>query len=304
MNLPNKINICEVDVRDGLQNEQTILSVDQKVELINDLVQAGYKVIEVGSFMHPKRVPSMANTDEVFKALTFVDGVEYRALVPNTRGVQRAIDCGCKKAKLNVSASKMHNIKNLGMTPAESVAGFKEAVDLGNANGVEMSGSISMPFASPWEAQIPIEDVIEIVEAYLEVGITEISLSDASGMASPKQVFETCIALKEKFPQVKWWLHFHNTRGLALANVIAGMEAGFTNYDSAFAGLGGCPFIPDAAGNLVSEDLLHMCDIMDVETGVDTRKIIEVGNKVTKWLGVENQSFVAKAGLNSDLIKE
>ena len=158
MNHPSSITLCEVGLRDGLQNEPTILTTDQKVEILRGLVDAGFKVIEVGSFMHPVKVPQMANTDDVFKAIGGeIPGVQLRALIPNKRGVDRAVACGCKKVKLNVSASKMHNIKNLNRTPAESVAGFKEACDAAAAAGIEISGSISMPFASPWEGRIPVD---------------------------------------------------------------------------------------------------------------------------------------------------
>lgn len=304
MNLPKEITICEVGPRDGLQNEKKILSVEEKVQLIDSLTEAGFKVIEVGSFVHPKAVPQMAETDEVFKRIKKADGVEYRAFVPNLRGVERAIKCGCKKVKLNVSACKEHNLANLNMTPNESVAGFKESVDLARANGLEVSGSISMPFGSPWQRKIPIEDVKGIVQAYLDLGINEISLSDASGMALPNQVYDMLVELKDEFPTVKWILHFHNTRGLGLANVLAGMLAGVTWFDSSFGGLGGCPFIPDATGNVTTEDLLHMCDEMGIETCIDIDKSIQIAKRVEKLVGHQLPSYILRAGKNSDLIKK
>lgn len=302
-NLPKEITICEVGPRDGLQNEDKILSTGEKIELIDLLTDTGFKVIEVGSFMSPKAVPQMADTDEVFKGIKKKEGVEYRVLVPNLRGVQRAIDCGCKKVKLNVSASKAHNIANLNMTPSESVAGFKESVQLARKNGIEVSGSISMPFGSPWERNIPIEDVKEIIRSYLEVGVNEISLSDASGMAVPNQVYDLCLEMKKSFPQVKYILHFHNTRGLGIANIIAGMHAGITWFDSSFGGLGGCPFVPGAAGNVITEDLIHMCEEMGIETHINLDKAIEIAKKVRETVGHELPGYILKAGKNSDLIK-
>ena len=192
MKLPSSITLCEVGLRDGLQNEATLLTVRQKVALLLGLIDAGFKVIEVGSFMHSKAVPQMANTDEVYKAIGDIPGVELRALIPNLRGITRTIDCRCKKVKLNVSASRMHNLKNLNMTPEQSVAGFAFCVEAAKENGIAISGSISMPFASPWEGRTPVEDVDAIIEAYLNVGINEISLSDASGMAVPNQVYDLC----------------------------------------------------------------------------------------------------------------
>lgn len=305
LKLPSEVTICEVGLRDGLQNEKTILSTEQKLEILRDLIDAGFRVIEVGSFMHPKRVPQMANTDEIFKAMSQENpGVELRALIPNLRGVQRALDCGCKKVKLNVSASRMHNLKNLNMTPEQSVQGFADCVKMAKDNSIEISGSISMPFASPWEGQTPVEDVDKIIEAYIGVGITEISLSDASGMAVPTQVNELCAHVREKYPDCTWWMHFHNTRGMAMANVMAAMEAGMTQFDGSLAGLGGCPFVPGAAGNLSTEDVLHMCLESGIQTGIDVRKTMAIARKLRQFVGLEtSDSYLLRAGMSRDLIE-
>lgn len=302
MKLPSKITLCEVGLRDGLQNECMTLPTEEKIQIVRDLIDAGFKVIEVGSFMHPKAVPQMADTDAVFKAIGQVQGVELRGLIPNLRGVQRAIDCGCKKVKLNVSASRKHNLKNLNMTPEESVAGFASCVEAATAAGVEISGSISMPFASPWEGVTPVETVCSIIEAYLNVGITEISLSDASGMATPIQVYNLCKLVQEKYPQASWWLHFHNTRGMAMANVLAAMQAGMTQFDTSFGGLGGCPFVPGAAGNISTEDIVHMLDESGIETGVDCQKVMDISRHLKQVLGHDMESYVLRAGRSSDLI--
>jgi hydroxymethylglutaryl-CoA lyase len=301
-NLPSAVTLCEVGLRDGLQNEKTILPVETKVELLRGLIDAGFTVIEVGSFMHPKAVPQMADTDEVYKAIGQVPGVELRALIPNLRGVKRAVDCGCKKVKLNVSASRQHNLKNLNMTPEESVAGFAGCVEAAKENGIAISGSISMPFASPWEGRIPVSDVESIIEAYLKVGITEISLSDASGMAIPNQVYQLCTHVREKYPEATWWLHFHNTRGLAMANIMAAMEAGMTQFDSSFGGLGGCPFVPGAAGNISTEDVLNLCDESGIETGVDIVKVMELSRRLKKELNHDLDSYILRAGRAKDLV--
>ena len=187
---PSAVTLCEVGLRDGLQNEKTLLTTQDKLELMRRIIAAGFPVVEVGSFMHPKKVPQMADTDELFRQLGDVPGVELRALVPNLRGVQRAIDCGCKKVKMNVSASRQHNLRNLNMTPEESVARFSDSAAAAKEAGIAISGSISMPFASPWEGRTPVEDVDAIIEAYLKLEITEISLSDTSGMGTPRQVEE------------------------------------------------------------------------------------------------------------------
>ena len=302
MNLPEKVSICEVGLRDGLQNEKVIPTTDDKLELLKACIDAGYRVIEVGSFMHPKKVPQMADTDELIKRIGNVEGVELRALIPNVRGVQRAIDCGCKKVKLNVSASRMHNLKNLNRTPEESVAGFADCVELAKKNNIAISGSISMPYASPWEGRTPVEDVDAIIEAYLKVGIDEISLSDASGQAVPNQVYDLCKHVREKYTQASWWLHFHNTRGAAMANILAAMQAGMNQFDASFGGLGGCPFVPGAAGNISSEDVINMLDEMGIQTGVDVLKVMAISRKVSELLGHGMDSYVLRAGRSKDLI--
>ena len=298
---PDAIQLCEVGLRDGLQNEKICIPTEEKITIVRQLISAGFKVIEVGSFTHPKSVPQMADTDEVFRAIGDTD-VELRALVPNLRGVTRAIDCGCKKVKLNVSASRQHNLKNLNMTPEESVAGFASCVDACDTAGIGISGSISMPFASPWEGITPLETVDAIIDAYLDVGIREISLSDASGMATPTQVRSLCAHVLDKYPQANWWLHFHNTRGMAMANMVAAMDAGMTRFDTSFGGLGGCPFVPGAAGNLSTEDVVHLCDESGIETGIDILKIMELSRHLQTLLGHDLDSYILRAGRSADLI--
>lgn len=304
LDLVKSMKVCEVGTRDGLQNEKRMFSAEEKIELIDAMGEAGFPVIEVGSFVSPKAVPQMANTDEVFRGMKRKDGVEYRALIANARGVDRAVACECTKVKLNVSASVSHNLANLNRTPAQTVSGFAECVKKAEDAGIAISGSISMAFGSPWDNEIPLRDVKDIVEAYLNVGVEEISLSDASGMAYPTQVYDMCQEMKRCYPQVNWWLHFHNTRGLGLANVLAGMQAGFTQYDSSFAGAGGCPFVPGAAGNIATEDLLHMCEEMGVATGIDLDKATAISRRVVELLGHNTDSYLLRAGASKDLFRE
>ncbi len=297
-----KVRICEVGPRDGFQNEKVVPTTEQKIHLIDQLSDAGFPVIEVGSFVSPKAVPQMANTDDVFRGIKKKEGVEYRALIANLKGVERAIACGCTKVKLNVSASVAHNLANLNCTPAESVARFAACVDRAKEAGIGISGSISMAFGSPWDKEIPVDVVCKIIEAYMAVGITEISLSDASGMGYPSQVTQICQTVKQKYPEISWWLHFHNTRGLGIANILAGLNEGFTQFDASFAGVGGCPFVPGAAGNVATEDLLHMLDEMGIETDVDLDKAMAISREVTKIVGHTTDSYLLRAGKASDLI--
>lgn len=286
MNLPSRVVLCEVGLRDGLQSEHKPLPLQQKIALAKDVIAAGFPVVELGSFVNPKAVPQMADTDALFEELGDMAGaVELRALAANRRGVERAGQCGCKKIKLNVSASPMHNMKNLNCTPKQSVARFADCESAAKDAGISLSGSISMPFGSPWEERISIEDVLDLVEAYRTIGVDEVSFSDTSGVAVPTQVSELCNRVRNAFPNVLIWLHFHNTRGLAMANILAAMEEGVSHFDTSFAGLGGCPFAPGAAGNVASEDVVHMLAKMQVETNVDWNACIKIGQTAAAYFG-------------------
>lgn len=303
MEFTSNITVCEVGLRDGMQIEKRILTVDEKLEMIHRLERAGVRVIEVGSFMHPRAVPQMANTDEVFRNLEQLPGVEYRTLVPNLRGVLRAIDCGCKKVKLNISASKGHNKANINKLPLETMQGFAACADTARSGGLEVSGSIACPFGSPWDPVISVDEIREIIDAYLAVGVTEISISDAPGMAMPLQVYQLMTKLNACYPECKFILHFHNTRGMGISNVLAGLQAGITWFDGSLAGTGGCPFIPGAAGNVSTEDIVHMAHCQGIETGIDLHMLMEAGCRLEELMGHPGDSYVLRAGTNADICK-
>lgn len=304
MKIPDSVIICEVGPRDGLQNEKKLLDVDQKVELINRVVQAGAKIVEVGSFVHPKAVPQMADTDEVAKKIKRIDGVEYRALVMNIRGMERAKASGITKVKLTASASYAHSIANINRTPEEVVRGFAGCAEYAAANNLQLSGAISTSFGCSIQGKVPFEQVLSVAKSFREIGVTELSLSDTTGMAFPSQVYDYCMKAQELLPDVTWILHFHNTRGMGLANVIAGMQAGVTRYDACFAGLGGCPFAPGASGNIATEDLIHMCHEMNISTGYDLDDVISLGRYIQEIIGHNTDSFILKAGKSSDIVKK
>jgi len=301
LNLPDKILVCEVGLRDGLQNEKKELSVDQKIDLLEQIQEAGVKVIEIGSFVNPKRVPQMADTDDVFKGIKKIEDVDYRALVLNKKGIERAVGSGVKKAKFTLSASKTHQHVNANSPREELFKQLFELSELAGKNGIKLSGAISTAFGCPFEGVIPINRIIEIVKEFINGGISEISLSDTTGMANPKQVFEACKEMQNQFPEIRWNLHFHNTRGMGLANVLAGMQAGVTGFDASIGGLGGCPFAPGATGNIATEDLLNMCNEMGVATGIDLDQIIATASTLSEWIGHDLPSSILKAGKNSDL---
>lgn len=299
---PKTIHICEVGPRDGLQNENVRLSVEEKVELIERAVEAGTRSIEIGSFVHPKIVPQMADTDEVARRLQRVDGVEYRALILNKRGMERALAAGVTKVKLTASASRGHSLANLNKLPEDVVRGFAECAEFAAQHGMNLSGALSVAFGCSFDGKVSWEQVSRVVSAFREIGVGELSLSDATGMGDPRLVYEMCQQAQREFPGVLWTLHFHNTRGMGLANVVTGMLAGITHFDSCFAGLGGCPFIPGAAGNIATEDLVHMCEEMGIETGFDLDRLIVLGKDVQKMIGRQTDSAILRAGKNSDLV--
>jgi hydroxymethylglutaryl-CoA lyase len=304
MNLPDKVTICEVGLRDGLQNEKRIFSLEEKLQLLNAVVESGVKVVEVGSFVHPKAVPAMADTDKLVQAMEKIDGVEYRVLVPNLKGVERAFASGIKKVKLTVSASEDHCINNFNKKPLEMMEGFTNCVEYAAKNNMEVSGAISTSFGCPFQGKVPVEQVENVVRRFLQLGITELSLSDTTGMANPRQVFELGSYMVKTFPQVRWVMHFHNTRDMALANIIAGMQAGITTFDGAFAGLGGCPFAPGASGNVATEDVIHMLHEMGIDTGIHLEKAMATARMAEKMVGHQAGSAVLKAGRCEDLSKQ
>ncbi|AJQ27145.1 Hydroxymethylglutaryl-CoA lyase [Pelosinus fermentans JBW45] len=301
---PDKVTICEVGLRDGLQNEKKILSVEEKLELLDMVVASGIKVIEVGSFVHPKAIPQMADTEKVVQRMKRVDGVEYRALVPNLKGLERAHAAGLTKAKLTVSVSESHCINNFNQTPLEMMEGFIPCVEYAAKHNIKVSGALSSAWGCAFEGKIPVQQIEKIVRAYLKLEITELSLSDATGMGNPRQVYEIGKYMVENFPQVKWILHFHNTRDMALSNIVAGIQAGITTFDGAFGGLGGCPYIPGASGNIATEDVVHMLHEMGIDTRVDLLKAIATARTAQQMVDHQAESHVLKAGRCEDLTNE
>jgi len=297
--LPPRIEVCEVGPRDGLQNEATMLTVAQKVELIDRVVEHGARRVEIGSFVNPRAVPAMADTDEVARNIRRPLGVEYRVLVANLKGLERSLAVEIRNAKLTASASVSHSLRNLGRTPPEVMGDFATCAAFARAEGMQVTGAISTAFGCPYEGEVPLAAVRGLVEQFLSMGVQEISLSDTIGTAHPGMVYEYCSVLKDEYPRVLWTLHFHNTRGLALANVLAGLQAGVTRYDAAFAGLGGCPFAPGATGNLATEDLIYMAHSMGVASGYDLEGMLRLGLRVQELVGHTTDSAmlrVAAAG--------
>lgn len=270
MQWPKNILIREVSLRDGIQNESKYVPVELKIALINTLARAGVTAIEATSFVHPRAVPQLADAGTVLKRMgDLPDGLALSALVGNLKGVQRASAAGVKEVVVVISASDAHNRANLNMSTVQSLKGLKEICALAAETGIRVRGAVATVFGCPYQGCINENEVRGVVEGMLGEKIGEVTLADTAGMADPRLVFELCGSLALNYPGVKWALHFHDTRGLALANIIAGIQAGVNTLESSVGGLGGCPFIPGAAGNVSTEILVYMLNKMGIKTGVD-----------------------------------
>jgi isopropylmalate/homocitrate/citramalate synthase len=282
---PASVRVVEVGGRDGLQNEAKVVSTDDKVGFLERLGAAGLETIEVGSFVRPDRIPQLTDTAEVFRRLTRRPGVRYVALVPNEKGLERALETGVRDIAIFTAASNTFNLKNINMTIDESIAAQRPVVERAKREGMWVRGYVSTCFGCPYEGKVAPERVRDVAVMLDAMGVDEISLGDTIGVATPRQVEAVVGLLLEKMAVAKLALHFHDTRGTALANVLAGLGAGVAVFDSSAGGLGGCPYAPGASGNLSTEDLLYMLDGMGVETGVSLDKVVEASRFIAKALG-------------------
>ncbi len=270
------VRVVEVGPRDGLQNERVAVPTHAKVDMIERLVDAGIKDIEIGSFVHPKWVPQMADTAEVARRLRREPGVRYWALVPNQRGLESALEAGVSHVAVFLSSSETHNRKNLNRSIAESQQNVAEVIAEALPQGMEVRGYVSTVFGCPYEGEVSFDRVLEIARGLLEAGATQISLGDTTGMGTPLQVREGCRRAIEELGVERVALHLHDTRGLGLVNALQGLEAGMRIFDSSMGGMGGCPYAPGAAGNLGTEDLLYMLDTLGYRAGVDLERVVAV----------------------------
>jgi hydroxymethylglutaryl-CoA lyase len=296
-----RVYLQEVAVRDGFQIEPAFVPTEQKIALINALSQTGLAKIEVTSFVSPKAVPNLRDAEEVMRGIARRSGVIYAALVPNARGAERAVACAVNEINLVMSASETHNRANVNRTTAESLAGFKDVMQVVAGSGIRVNGSISTAFGCPFEGDVSAERVLAFADAYLKLGMQGVTLADTTGMAHPKQVRELTAAMRQRFPGAELTMHFHNTRGMGLANVLAALEAGADRFDASLGGLGGCPFAPGATGNICTEDLAHMLAAMGYDTGVDLDKLLACARRMPAIVGHDVPGQVAKAGKITDL---
>lgn len=286
-NLPNEVTVFEVGPRDGLQNESKHIETADKVALIEAVARAGLKQIEVTSFVSPKWIPQLADGAQVIAALSLPADVSISALVPNLKGYEAAKSSGLKQINLFLSASEAHSKKNINKSVAEAIATMKEVADAALRDGMRLRCYVSTVFACPYEGPVSINAVLKVVEGLVAIGVHEISLGDTIGAANPLQVKQVLQALRGLVSFERLALHFHDTRGTALANVVAGIESGVTIFDSSLGGLGGCPYAPGASGNLATEDLVYMLHGMGIKTGIDLAALVEAGALAQKLLGKE-----------------
>jgi len=295
MRLPKRIKIVEVGPRDGLQNEAGIVPTEVKVELINRLSRTGLAAIEGGSFVSPKWMPQMADTAEVMAGICRQPGVSYPVLVPNLKGLQAAVDAGAEEIAVFGAASESFSRKNINCSIAASLDRFGEVCEAARKQGLRVRGYVSCVLGCPYEGEVDPQDVAWVAGRMMELGCYEISLGDTIGVGTPAKAQAMIAAVSRKVQVERLAVHFHDTYGQALANILAVMQLGVSVVDSSVAGLGGCPYAPGASGNVASEDLLYMLKGMGIETGIDLSALVEAGRYICDALGRPSGSRVARA---------
>jgi hydroxymethylglutaryl-CoA lyase len=293
---PDRISIVEVAPRDGLQAEDRVLSTDVKLELLEQLADAGHTAIEATSFVSPKAVPQLADAEELMKRAQPRPGVRYMALVPNETGLERAMSCGVKEIAIFASASESYSRKNLNRSRDEALAGYRPVVARAKAGGLRVRGYLSMVVADPWDGPTRPAVVTAAAQQLLDFGCDELSLGDTLGVGTPADVTNLVDTLRSaRVPVERIAFHFHDTYGQALANVLAAMQAGITIFDASVGGIGGSPFAKMAGGNLATEDLVWMCNGMKIETGIDLDKLVATSHWLGEQLGRELPAHVSRA---------
>jgi hydroxymethylglutaryl-CoA lyase len=296
MSRPNKVTVTEVGPRDGFQIEHDFIPTATKIALINQLIEAGVPRVEFSSFVSPRAVPQLADAAEVLAGIDRSKGTVLIALIPNAKGAARAIEAGADELCVFVSASESHNRKNVNRTVDDSLHGFEEVMAIANRAGTPVHGAIATAFGCPFEGDVPVEQVGRIAKRFHELGMVGVGLGDTTGMATPPLVVERCRHLAQHGPDLPITLHFHNTRGLGLVNVVAGLDEGVAAYESSFAGLGGCPFAPGASGNICTEDLVNLLNELGIETGIDLDILCGVARRVEDVIGRPLPGQVMRAG--------
>ena len=285
MSFPKRVTIKEVGPRDGLQNEKLFLPTEKKIEWINQLSKSGLKYIEITSFVHPKWIPQLKDAIEVAQSIERNEDVTYAALVPNMKGLENALEANLDEVSVFMSASESHNKKNINKSIQETYPVLKEVVEEAKKAGKSVRGYVSTVFGCPHEGKMDEDQVIDVCMNLFDMGIDELSLGDTIGVANPVQVEAFLNKISNYFPKEKLALHFHDTRGMALANTLVALKQGYTIFDSSLGGLGGCPYAKGATGNVATDDLVHMLHEMNIETGIQLEQLLEAGQFIQAELG-------------------
>jgi hydroxymethylglutaryl-CoA lyase len=283
--VPKQVDVYEVGPRDGLQNELRTLATPDKARLIETLVNAGLKRIEVSSFVSPRWIPQLADAEKLIGLLPKRDDVTYTALVPNLKGLERAKAAGLQEAAVFLSVTESHSKKNINKSVAEAIATAREVADGARTAGMKVRCYLSTVWGCPYEGITPVARVVEVVKQLADIGLYQLSLGDTIGVGTPSQTAEIVTEVSKIIPLPQIALHLHDTRGTALANALIGLSMGITTFDSSIGGLGGCPYAPGAAGNLATEDLIYMLQGMGVKTGVDLGRLVEAGELAQELIG-------------------
>lgn len=301
MRLPSRVHIQEVGPRDGFQAEHDWIPTEKKIETINALSRTGIPEIQATSFVHPKAVPQLGDAEEVMSKIARPPGVSYQVLVPNMRGLQRALSVKPNGVHLMMSVSESHNRANGNRSIDESMREFEQMIPVAREAGLIAEAGMAVVFGCPFEGEIPKKQLDGIMDRYYAMGLRRMSLGDTIGVANPRQTYDLCSYLLDRYPDVEFTLHLHNTRDMALANIVAAMQAGMSKFDGAVGGLGGCPYAPGATGNVATEDVVYMLSEMGIETGIDLDALIEVARMVQSAVGHKLDSAIVKAGKRTDL---
>jgi hydroxymethylglutaryl-CoA lyase len=295
------IHICEVGTRDGLQIEAAFVPTEDKIALVDALSEAGLAKIEVSAFVSPQAIPALRDADEVLRRIKRNRAVCYTALVPNVRGAQRAVDARVDEMNLVMSATETHNLSNLRMTREQSFAALSAVIALAREAATPVNASLSCSFGCPMEGDVAQGEVLDWAARFVALGVRGVSLCDTTGMAHPRQVAAMTTAFLKRFPDTELTLHFHNTRGMGLANILAGIDSGARRFDAALGGLGGCPYAPGATGNVCTEEIVHALELMGYDTGVDLTRLIAASGRLPGLVGHDVPSQIVKAGRRLDL---
>ncbi|ALM85123.1 hydroxymethylglutaryl-CoA lyase [Bordetella sp. N] len=296
-----KLYIQEVAPRDGFQNEKLFIETEDKIAFIDRLSAAGYAKIEVTSFTSPKAIPALRDAEIVMHRIQRNPDVVYTVLVPNVRGAQRALECNVDEVNLVMSVSETHNQANLRMTRAQSLDQLADVISAVRGSRVDINVSLSTVFGCPMEGDIDPYQVFELVGRFAALGAHGVTLCDTTGMAYPSQVARIARETRKLFPDLTLTLHFHNTRGMALANTMAALDEGVDRFDASLGGLGGCPYAPGASGNACTEELVHMLNLMGYDTGIDVQQLLDIGAALPTMVGHDVPSQLLKAGPRSRL---